>query len=64
MKSVGLASCDLGADGAKAVADYVSSSAVLTECSLLKNDLDIESAKMLGTRHRPQAAGSEHRHWA
>ena len=35
MKSVGLAGCDLGADGAKAVADYVSGSAVLTAlCAL------------------------------
>ena len=30
MKSVGLADCDLGIDGAKAVADYVSVSASLT----------------------------------
>ena len=30
MTSVGLASCDLGADGAKAVADYVSVSGSLT----------------------------------
>jgi Ran GTPase-activating protein (RanGAP) involved in mRNA processing and transport len=31
MKSVGLARCNLGADGAKAVADYVSVSASLTQ---------------------------------
>ena len=30
MQSVGLARCDLGADGAKAVADYVSVSGSLT----------------------------------
>ena len=31
MKSVGLAACDLGIDGAKAVADYVSVSSSLTK---------------------------------
>ena len=33
MVSVGLARCDLGVDGAKAVADYVSVSASLTNLS-------------------------------
>ena len=33
MKSVGLGGCDLGIDGAKAVADYVSVSASLTNLS-------------------------------
>ena len=33
MVSVGLADCNLGADGAKAVADYVSVSASLTNLS-------------------------------
>ena len=33
MKSVGLAACDLGIDGAKAVADYVSVSPSLTKIS-------------------------------
>ena len=35
MKSVGLADCDLGIDGAKAVADYVSVSASLTSVRTL-----------------------------
>jgi hypothetical protein len=42
MKSVGLANCNLGVNGAKAVADYVSVSASLTECNLRGNDLDEE----------------------
>ena len=39
MKSVGLEGCNLGVDGAKAVADYVSISAVLTSINLSSNQL-------------------------
>ena len=47
MKSVGLASCDLGIDGAKAVADYVSVSSSLTSVSLLANTFDDATVAML-----------------
>jgi len=60
MTNLGLARCKIGPTGAKEVADYVSGTAVLTECSLLKNDLDIESAKMLakiGTEKRIMLSG-------
>jgi Ran GTPase-activating protein (RanGAP) involved in mRNA processing and transport len=39
MKIVGLAECNLGADGAKAVADYVSGSAVLKSLDISDNNL-------------------------
>ena len=39
MKSVGLAGCNLGVDGAEAVADYVSGSAVLKSIDLSSNQL-------------------------
>lgn len=42
MKSVGFAGCDLGVDGAKAVADYVSVSAVLTELNICDNSINAE----------------------
>ena len=42
MKSVGLAGCDLGVDGAKAVADYVSVSTVLTELNICDNSINAE----------------------
>ena len=51
----------LGSVGAKAIAEAVQSgTAVLTECSLLKNELDVESATMLakiGTEKRIMLSG-------
>ena len=47
MKSVGLARCNLGIDGAKAVADYVSVSASLTSVTLLANKFDHATVSML-----------------
>ena len=47
MVSVGLAGCDLGVDGAKAVADYVSVSASLTKISLAENNLAEEGTKVI-----------------
>ena len=44
MKSIGLASCNLGVDGAKAVADYVSGSAVLTMIECIFRDSNAQAA--------------------
>ena len=46
MVSIGMASCKLGVDGAKIVAEMASVMA-LTSVNLLKNSLDIESATAL-----------------
>ena len=47
MKSVGLAACDLGIDGAKAVADYVSVSSSLTKVVVRQNQLGEEGKAAL-----------------
>ena len=47
MKSVGLAACDLGIDGAKAVADYVSVSPSLTCVDVRSNQIGGDSASQL-----------------
>jgi len=47
MKSVGLAGCELGVDGAKAVADYISVSASISSVNVLSNKLDEDSAELL-----------------
>ena len=47
MQLVGLAGCGLGADEAKAVADYVSVSASLTSLDIRWNELGPEGAKAI-----------------
>ena len=47
MKLVGLASCNLGVDGAKAVADYVSVSGLLTAINVGYNGIDQPSARLI-----------------
>ena len=47
MKSVGLAQCHLGIDGAKAVADYISGSSGLTALDVRRNDLGTEGKALL-----------------
>ena len=47
MVSVGLAKCDLGPEGAGAVAELIRDSPSLTAVNVLRNSLDVESANML-----------------
>ena len=64
MTFLGLARCGIGPTGAKEIAEYISVTAVLTECSLLKNNLDVESATMLakiGTEKRIMLSGMKHK---
>jgi len=44
---LGLRSCGIGASGAKEIAEFIQFSAVPTDCNLLHNNLDVESATML-----------------
>jgi Ran GTPase-activating protein (RanGAP) involved in mRNA processing and transport len=52
MTEVGLASCNLGPDGAKVVADYILVSASLTKVSLRDNKLEDAGAVAIGTALR------------
>ena len=72
MVSIGMASCKLGVDGAKIVAEMASVMA-LTSVNLLKNSLDIESATALAAVAKeksislcgitPEQTEANFRHW-
>ena len=56
MRSVGLGGCDLGVEGARAIADYVRVSGSLTECILRSNGLGVKGWTSIFTALRDSTA--------